>query len=128
VDEVARTEVQNALVRFRDRFPDAARYQRFLSTTELTEDELSALLARGLRVQRYLDSRVGRTARVSEDEVDGWLRDRGETSGSLVARDVARARVAEEKARAQVRQLLADLRGRAEIRVLDPALREGRAP
>jgi hypothetical protein len=118
VDEVARDEVVAELDRFRARFPSRAEYGRFLAHSELGEEELVATLARMVRVQRYVQSRVGRSARVGEDEVDRWLAARGAGGAPSAARQAARAQLVEEKAGAQVRELLAELRGRAEIRVV----------
>jgi hypothetical protein len=120
IDEVPREDVVEELRRFRSRFPSQADYGRFLSANELPEEELLVTLARMVRVQRYVESRVGRAARVADDEVDVWLREKGTPLAAGAARDAARAQLAEERARAQVKDLLAELRGRAEIRVLDP--------
>lgn len=118
IDEVRREEVDAELERLRSRFPSPAAYQRFLSFAELTEEELRVTLARMVRVQRYLGSRVGRAARVTDDEVDRFLRERDAAPDSSVARDAARVRLVEERAAAQVKELLSELRARAEIRVL----------
>jgi hypothetical protein len=118
VDEVGREEVVAELKRFQARFPGPAEYARFLARTELAEDELVATLARMVRVQRYVQSRVGRSARVGDDEVDRWLAARGASGAPAAARQAARSQLVEEKAGAQVRELLAELRGRAEIRVV----------
>jgi hypothetical protein len=126
IDEIPREDVVEELRRFRSRFPSPADYVRFLSANELTEEELLVSLARMVRVQRYVESRVGRAARVADDEVDVWLREKGTPLAAGAARDAARAQLAEERARAQVKDLLAELRSRAEIRVLDPL--RGAAP
>jgi hypothetical protein len=128
LDEVPREEVRSALSGFRQRFADEASYRRFLAGTELTEEELQSILARGLRVQRYLDTRIGRSARVSEEEVSRWLAGQGSVAPTSAERDAARARLSSERAQAQVRQITAELRSRAEIRVLLPELREEPAP
>ena len=120
IDEVPRADVLDELRKFRARFASPAQYERFLSTSELTEEELLVTLARMVRVQRYVESRVGRAARVGEDDVDRWLRERGSPPDAGPAREAARAQLVEETARAQVRDLLAELRGRAEIRVAEP--------
>jgi hypothetical protein len=128
VDEVGRDDVLAEVRRFRDRFPTAAAFERFLAAAELSEEELSVTLARGLRVTRYLESRVGRASRVSDAEVARFLEGRGASLEAPGAREAVRARLADEKAQAQVRQLVADLRSRADVRVLLPALREEPAP
>lgn len=124
VDEVPREEVIQALQAFRQRFTDEASYRRFLATCELPEEELQSILARGLRVQRFLDVRLGRGARVSEDEVSRWLAGQGSVAPTPEERDAARSRLSSERAQGQVKQILADLRSRADIRVLMPELRE----
>jgi len=118
IDEVDRDAVAAELRRFQARFPTFAAYERFLEQGQLTEDELVATLARMIRVERYVQSRVGRAARVGEDEVDRWLRERGTSSAAAPVRDAARSQLAEERAQAQVRELLAELRGRADVRIV----------
>jgi hypothetical protein len=115
LDEVDREALRAELRRFQARFPGREAYERFLGRAELTEDELQATLARMLRVERYVQSRVGQAARVEDDEVDRWLRERG---GSGAIRSVARSEVAAERATAQVHDLLAELRSRADVRVV----------
>ncbi|MBK9518844.1 MAG: hypothetical protein IPO09_16135 [Anaeromyxobacter sp.] len=124
VDDVAREDAQAALRRFRDRFAGEEAYRRFLARADLAEEEVAQSLLRDLKVRRYLDSRVGRSARVTEAEVDAALAAQGAGGGDEAARQQARGRLAGEKAGAQARQLLADLRSRADVRVLAPALRQ----
>jgi hypothetical protein len=128
VEEVGRDELQAALRRFRGRFPAEAAYRRFLAVADLSEEELGVALARDLKVQRYLESRVGRGARVSEEELARVLAARGTPLESPAAREAVRAELSSERAQAAVKQLLLELRGRAEVRVLAPELREGAAP
>ncbi len=125
LDDVDREAVAEALRRFRAQFASPAAYDRFLASSELTEEELSATLGRMLRVERYVQSRVGRAARVSDDEVTRWLDERGAPVTPGPARDAARAQLAEEKAKAQVRALVAELRARADVRVVEPPRGEG---
>jgi hypothetical protein len=124
LDEANREDVLTELRRFQDRFTTFPEYERFLERAELSEDELLATLARMVRVQRYVQSRIGHAARVREDDVDGWLRARGAGAAPGAARDAARAQLAEERAAAQVRELLAELRSRADIRIIG-SLRDG---
>src|SRR5512144_882010 len=84
----------------------------------LTDDELLVTLARMVRVQRYVASRVGRAAHVPDDEVDRWLRDRGAAGASAPARAAARAQIADERTRSQVKELIAELRARADVRIV----------
>ncbi|ACL66001.1 conserved hypothetical protein [Anaeromyxobacter dehalogenans 2CP-1] len=123
LDAVDREALEPALRRFRGRFADDDAYRRFLARFELGEEDVAASLARTLEVERYLGTRVGRGVRVGDDEVDAALRARGAAAPSAGSRDAVRAGLAEARARAQAQELVRELRGRAEIRVLDPALR-----
>ncbi len=118
LDEVDREALRAELRRFQARFPSYEGYERFLERTELTEDELTATLARMMRVERYVQSRVGQSAQVGDDEVDRWLRERGGGSGSAPVRDAARNELAAQRATAAVHDLLAELRARADIRIV----------
>jgi hypothetical protein len=126
LDEVDREALLAELRRFRARFGSETSFARFLAESEIAEEDLVVALERGLRVQRYLESRAGRWARVTEEEVDRYLAERGAGRVSAAARDAVRAHLVEQKAAAQVKQLLSDLRGRAEVRVLPPPPEEGR--
>ena len=118
LDEVDREALRAELRAFQARFPTFGQYERFLERAEITEDELIATLARMLRVERYVQSRVGRSARVGDDEVDRWLGERGAPVAPGVVRDAARSELAERLAAKQVRDLLAELRARADIRIV----------
>jgi hypothetical protein len=118
LDEVDQEAVRAELRRFQARFGTLAEYEAFLARWELSEDELAATLARMVRVERYVKSRVAGGARVEEDEVDRWLRERGAEGAPPAARAAARNRLVEERAAAGVRELLVELRSRADIRVL----------
>ncbi len=119
VMEVSRAQAADELLKFRARFPDAAAYARFLATAELSDEEISAVLARTLRVGRYLDTRIGRGKPVDDEDVRRYAAERELSVESRAARDAVRARLSEARVEAAVRELLAELRGRADVRVLD---------
>ncbi|WP_248355588.1 hypothetical protein [Anaeromyxobacter oryzae] len=112
---------------FRAAFRDAGEYARFLEETALAEEDVQAVLARSLRARRFVESRVGRAAVVAEDEVDAYLAARGLSARTAEAREAVRGRIADDRAAAQARALVAELRARADIRVVDPALRPAAA-
>jgi len=122
VAEVDRDGAAAELRRFRARFVDASAYARFLASAELSEEEVAAVLLRTLRVDRYLETRIGRGAAVADDEVQAYVRDHELAATTRAAREAVRARIAQGRVDAQVRALLAELRSRADVRVLDPAL------
>jgi hypothetical protein len=125
LDGVEREAVAAALARFRAQVGSGEAYARFLAESELTEEELSVTLARMVRVERYVQSRVGRAARVGDEEVDRWLAAHGAAGAAGPARDAARAQLEEERARGQVRELVAELRARADVRILHPERKDG---
>jgi hypothetical protein len=125
IDDVDRDALAAEIRRFQARFASPRAFQRFLAEREVAEDELAATLGRMMRVERYVQSRVGRSARVGEDEVDRWLAERGAVAAGAPARDAARSQLVEDRARAQVRELLADLRSRADVRIVGQLAEHG---
>lgn len=121
--EVDPAAVEGELRRFRAAVGGPDGFARYLRVSELTEEEIRAVLARTLRARRFLEARVGRRAAVTDDEVDAYLAARDLSAGTGAARDAVRERLVEDGVRARVAALLAELRSRAEIRILDPALR-----
>jgi hypothetical protein len=121
VFEVERSEVLEELRKFKERFATPEAYAAFLRRLDLAEEELLVVLRRTLRVQRYLDSRVSRAARVGDAEVDAFYQGhRADFGGSPLreVREAVRRHLADERIQAEVRSIVAELRGRAEIRVL----------
>lgn len=124
VFDVERADVIEELRRFQARFPGQAGYRAFLARWDITEEELLVVLRRMLRVQRYLDSRISGSARVREAEIDRYLQEqkteaRAGDRERAGLRAAARARLSEERTRREVRNLLAELRSRATIRILE---------
>ena len=119
LDDLDRETLAAEVRRFAARFPSGEEYRRFLETTDLAEEELAASLARGLRVRRYLESRVGRVVRVSDADLDRAMAERGVATSSPALREAVRGDLVEARARAQARELVAELRSRADVRVLE---------
>jgi hypothetical protein len=111
------SEVEGLLARLRGRFPSRADYDAFTRSIEMTDEEIGGVLARELRVARYLDNRLKLAAQLREGEIEDAMR--GKTL-SPAERDRLRAQLAEEKYQRLLRELLTDLRRRAAVRVLDP--------
>ncbi len=120
--DVSREQAAADLRRFQARFPDRAAYARFLSVNTLTDEEVSGVLVRMARVDRYLETRLGKGGAVDDAEVAAFARERGLPVESRAAREAVRTRVAELRLEAAVQELRAELRGRADVRILDPAL------
>jgi hypothetical protein len=120
--EVSREQAAGELRRFQARFPDRAAWSRFLASAALTEDEVTGVLSRMLRVDRYLETRVGKGGIVEDAEVASFAKERGLPVEGRGAREAVRARVAELRIETAVQELLAELRARADVRILVPAL------
>ncbi|HSM92499.1 MAG TPA: hypothetical protein VLT47_06380 [Anaeromyxobacteraceae bacterium] len=120
VGEVGREEVDRELARFRSRFASPGEFARFLALNDLAEDELAVTLARNLRVQRFVEGRVGQSVKVAEVEIDEYLRGRGVDGGPAAARDAVRAHLTEQRLSGEVKRMIGELRGRATIRILIP--------
>lgn len=121
--EVDPAAVDAEVRRFREAVGGPDDWARYLRASELTEDELRGVLARTLRARRFLEARIGRAATVTEDEVDAYLAARELSARTGAAREAVRERLAQDGVRARVAALLAELRARADVRILDPALR-----
>lgn len=121
--DLDRAEVDALLARLRAKFADEAQYEAFTRAVELTDEEIGAILARELRVGRYLDNRLKLAAQVRDSELDEELHGR-KLSGA--GRDALRARLGEEKYQRLLAELLDGLQKRASVRVLDPLDDRGR--
>ena len=120
--DLDRAEVDAALARFRARFPTTEAYDRFLGRIEMTSDEVASALARDLRVARYLDNRLKLAAQVRDSEVEEAMR-----VYPGVDRASLRQKLAREKYERLLEGLLADLRRKADVRILDPLEDDGRS-
>jgi hypothetical protein len=120
VFEVDREAAQAELARFRSAFRNPRDYKAFLYQIDATEEDLASVLRRMLRVRRYLESRLGRL-RPSPREIEAWYAaNPGEYGGRPLAEvtDEIAARLSAGKAATETRALLADLRSRADVRIL----------
>jgi hypothetical protein len=120
VFEIDRATAQAELARFRAPFATPAAFKAFLHEIDATEEDLLAILRRTLRVRRYLESRLGRLT-PSPREVEAWYSAHAAELGGRPLPEVTdeiTARLAASRADAETKALLADLRSRADIRVL----------
>lgn len=115
--DLERSEADALTARLRARFASAADYEAFTRSIELTEEEIGAVLARELRVVRYLDNRLKLAAQLRESELAEAVHGR---KLSAAERDALRDRLEREKYERLLQELLASLRERATVRILDP--------
>jgi len=120
VFEVERDATQAELVRFKAAFGSPRDFKAFLYQIDATEEDLASVLRRMLRVRRYLESRLGRL-RPTPREIEAWYAAHpSEYEGRPLAEvtDEIAARLSAGKAASETRTLLADLRSRADVRIL----------
>lgn len=117
--DLDRSEVEAAVARLRRRFPSRERWEAFTRSLRLTEAEIAAVLSREIRVARYLDNRLKLAAQLRESELDDALRAQGGPADP-VAREALRQKLSRQKYDRLLGELLAELRKRADVRVLDP--------
>ena len=115
--DLDRAEVDALLARLRGRFASQQDYDAFTRSIELTEEEIAAVLARELRVARYLDNRLKLAAQLRDSELDEATRGRKMT---VSERELLKARLGQEKYQRLLQELLASLRERSTVRILDP--------
>ncbi|MFL5312746.1 MAG: hypothetical protein ACJ79H_20125 [Myxococcales bacterium] len=109
-------EVESALARLRARFSTASAWETFTRQVELTDAEIGAILARELRVARYLDNRLKLAAQLRDSELEEAWR----AQGARGDRESLRQRLSKEKYERLLTELLAELRRKASVRIVDP--------
>ena len=120
VFEIDRDAAVAELARFKAEFATPAAFKAFLYVIDATEEDVTSILRRNLRVRRYLESRLGRL-RPGSREVEAWYQAHpSESAGRSLPEvsDEIAARLAAARADAETKALLADLRKRADIRIL----------
>jgi hypothetical protein len=120
VFEVERDAALAELARFKAAFATPGAFKAFLHAIDATEEDLTTTLRRSLRVRRYLESRLGRL-RPGAREVEAWYQAHASEYAGRTLPEVAdeiTARLAASRADAETKTLLADLRNRADIRIL----------
>ncbi len=120
-------EVESLVAGLRSKFASAADYEAFTRSLELTDEEIAAVLARELRVARYLDNRLKLAAQVRDSELQEAARAQ---KLSAREREALREQLGQQKYQRLLAELLVDLRRRATVRVIDAldgdAVAEGR--
>jgi hypothetical protein len=113
--DLDRAEVDALLLRLRGRFATEADWEAFTTSIELTDEEIASVLARELRVGRYLDNRLKLSAQLRDADLPA-----GGAKMEASEREALRDKLAQEKYQRLLGELLADLRKRVQVRVLDP--------
>ena len=115
--DLEKAVIESEQRRLREKFATVVAYEAFLRQLEMTDDEVGQVLARSLRVARYLDSRLRLPSQLRDAELD----EAAKAAGALfkAQREELRLRLQREKYERLLFELLAGLRRRASVRVLD---------
>jgi hypothetical protein len=115
--DLDRVEIDGMLLKLKARFNGLPEWEAFTRSIELTDDEISLMLARELRVARYLDNRLKLAAQLRDSELAAAQQGK---AMSAAEQEALRAKLSQEKYQRLLQDLLADLRKRTTVRVLDP--------
>jgi hypothetical protein len=115
-------EVEAAVRRFKSKFPSNAELASFLARHEADESQLAAVLARRLRAEKILDSKISLRARVGDAEVRRFYDEhRSELVGSYDdVRTKIREKLFRDRYAALAREELLQVRKGADVRMIAP--------
>ena len=121
------SEVASALSDFKSKFPTKAELAEFLARHEADEQQLAAVLARRLRAEKIVDSKVSLKARVSDDEMRRYYdAHRSELGGSYEQmRAAIRTKLLRERYAELAREEMDQIRKGADVRMIAPFARDG---
>jgi len=119
--EVSEQEMEAEVEKLRKRFSSSGKeFPDFLAGLNMTKDELSRMLGERLLVERFIEKKVGLFVRVSRDEAQTYFDEHPSEFKDKRFPDVQKkitALLMERRLGQQVEQYLAELRGRADVRV-----------
>jgi hypothetical protein len=110
------SEVDRAVVALRQRFPDAASFQRFLKLASLTVEELRDTLRQSIRIEQFLDTRIRSRIEVTANELADYRAIHPDTRP--LPDDVLTQRITDEQFLLRSRAYLNELLQRGEIRLI----------
>lgn len=122
------SEVQARLAAFQARVGGEAALRRFLAQSDMGQDALERVLARGLRAERILDSRIRLRAQVGETEVRRYFEQHASDfpADYEAVRAAIREKLVRERYAVLAAEELALIRASAQVRRVAPFAREAR--
>lgn len=121
-----RSEVEGRLKAFRERFANETELLAFLARHDADLEQLTAVLERGVRAERILDSRVRLRAQVSEAEVRRyWEEHKAVVGGPYESvREALKEKLFRERYGLLAKEEFAQVRAGAKVRRVAPFARE----
>jgi len=112
--ELGPREVENEYLKFKKRFPDENRFKAFLKKYLWSEADLKQVLARPLRVERFIRGKITSVyLYIAEDEVQDYQR----RHAGLSVHEI-RNRIQKQRVDAHLKEWLEGLKGRHKIRMV----------
>jgi len=118
--EISDEEIGAERDKLKKRFGSDKAYADFLAEQDMTEQELSRMLGERLLVERFVEKKVGLFARVSTDEAQRYFEEHAAEYKGKPFQDYQKtitALLTDRKIESQLRQYLAELRSKADIRI-----------
>lgn len=118
--ELERTEVEAALIKFRSRVGAPDKYEAFTRQIDLTDDEVGQVLARQIRYARYIDNKAKLQGALRKGEAEEACQRELGRAPTPVELEQCGHRLQVDRYRKVTQDVLAELRKRVDVRVLDP--------
>ena len=118
--EVSEQEINAEVEKLRKRFESDASFMDFLRSLDLTEQVLGRMLGEQLLVEKFVEKKVGLFVRVTREEAQSYFDGHASQFPGKRFQDVQKtitAALTDQKVGRQLDKYVAELRGRADIRV-----------
>ena len=118
--EVSEQELSAGVENVAKRFASDKEFSDFLAGLDMTRQELARMLGEQLLAERFVEKKVGLYVRVSREEAESYFNEHAAEFKDKSFPDVQKmilALLTEQKMGLQLAQYLAELRGRADIRI-----------
>jgi hypothetical protein len=118
--EVSEQELSAEVENVAKRFASDREFSDFLAGLDMTRQDLARMLGEQLLVERFVEKKVGLFVRMSREEAESYFNEHASEFKDKRFPDVQKmilALLTEKKMGLQLAQYLAELRGRADIRI-----------
>jgi hypothetical protein len=118
--EVSEQELSAEVENVAKRFTSDKEFSDFLAGLDMTRQDLARMLGEQLLVERFVGKKVGLFVRVSREEAESYFNEHAAEFKDKRFQDVQKmilALLTEQRMGLQLTQYLAELRGRADIRI-----------
>jgi hypothetical protein len=118
--EISEQEKNAEVDKIRARFESDSAFSDFLRSLDMTKKELAAMLGERILVEKFVEKKVGLFVRVTRAEAEAYFKNHDAEYAGQQFQDVQKdimALLTDRKIGQQLDQYVAELRGRANIRI-----------